>query len=104
MCYILTFYIISAFYYFPPPQIYLCMGEENHNLCCGFLQILPNLHFITSYFSHRGPVGSASPLVRTRAEPLNFWRKISRCFTPHSLVVSVRGEVLRVPILSFLTL
>ena len=24
-----------------------------------FLQILPKLHFITPYFSHRGPVGSA---------------------------------------------
>ena len=25
-----------------------------------FLQILPKLHFITPYFSNRGPVGSAS--------------------------------------------
>ena len=29
--------------YFPPPQIYLWMGEENHNLL-RFFQILPNLH------------------------------------------------------------
>ena len=27
---------------FPPPQIYLRMGEENHKLCCVFIQILPN--------------------------------------------------------------
>ena len=34
----------SYYFYFLPPQIYLWMGEENHNLCCVFIPILPNLH------------------------------------------------------------
>ena len=41
------------------------MGEENHDLCRVFFQILPKLHFYSLYLvkrltSHRGTVGSAS--------------------------------------------
>ena len=28
------------------------MGEENHNLCCVFFQILPNLHDLYKYSSN----------------------------------------------------
>ena len=46
------------------PQFFLCMGEENFNLCCVFfLQILFSLAkspLYSPYFSHHGPVGSAS--------------------------------------------
>ena len=55
----------------PPPPHIMGGGEENHNLCCVFLRIQPNLHFITSFitasskewfrhFSHRGTVDRAS--------------------------------------------
>ena len=38
------------------------MAEKNHNLCCVFSQILPNVHFIIPLVnsSHHGAVGSAS--------------------------------------------
>ena len=41
------------------------MGEENHDMCCVFLQILPNIHFYLLHLvkretSHRDTVGSAS--------------------------------------------
>ena len=38
------------------------MGEDNHNLCCVFLQILPKLHLLLHLVnsSHHGAIGSAS--------------------------------------------
>ena len=30
----------------------ICMAEENHDLCCVFFQILPNLHFILAPFTY----------------------------------------------------
>ena len=54
------------------------MGEENHNLCCLFFQILPHLLFITpfnkhkfGYSSHHGAVDGASA-----------WQAPGRAFEP----------------------
>ena len=51
-------------YYFPPPQIYLCMGG-NHNLCCVFFQILSNLHDLHPLQLVAISVTMAQLLVRT---------------------------------------
>ena len=41
---------LHNYYHLPPLQIYLCMGEENYNLCCVFFQILPNLHLYSTLY------------------------------------------------------
>ena len=69
---------IATHCYFPPPQIYLCMGEENHNLCyVFFLQILPNLHsllhFIFNITFYKGEGCSKTrAIIRSRTLHPNF--------------------------------
>ena len=46
---VLTQFIYNGSYnYFPPWQFYLCMGEENRNLC--WLFCLPNIQFLLHFF------------------------------------------------------